>query len=242
MENGCGITNSPLPIETLTTIPKGHYDTLYVKHCPIFGFLFKCCNIMVFSYGCTYHAFCMGVHLKINKGVLCARATCGKFLSWDWMTSQGFNQVNMLLKNPKLEKSSPKVSGSTNQIIAKSKLPSSIVISIIIHMLNSPWLDSNLHNCYKSCVWQQFVTFSIFMWMQIFVNLLNCHISIYLANMDIYKFFVRHICYFSLIKWKVKCCTSTRVGLEPMDLLNFQFVTIQQLRFEHGKYFTHYIW
>jgi hypothetical protein len=69
MVNGCGLTNCPLIIENLTTIPEGHHDTLYVKPCRICEFFFKCHNIMVSSYGCTYHAFCMGVHLEINKGV-----------------------------------------------------------------------------------------------------------------------------------------------------------------------------
>ncbi len=134
MENGCGITNCHIhwSIENSATIPKRHCDTLYVKPCPICEFLFKCHNIMVSSCGCTYHAFCMGVHLEINKGVYYAKPTCGQFLSQDWMTSQGFNQVSMLLKKPKLEKSSAKVSGSTNQSVAKSKLPSLAIFSIIM--------------------------------------------------------------------------------------------------------------
>jgi hypothetical protein len=111
MANGCSITNCPFPIENPTIIQKRHCDTLYVKPCPIYKFLFKCHNVMVSSCGCTYHAFCMGVHLVIIKSVFCARPTCGQVLSQDWMISQGFNQVNMLLKKPKLKKSSPKVLG-----------------------------------------------------------------------------------------------------------------------------------
>jgi hypothetical protein len=125
------MTNFPLPIENSTSIPMGHHYLLYVKPCPICGFLYACHNIIISSCECTYHAFCMGSHLE-NKGVFCANANCKQVLDIQcWMASLGFNHTNMVLKKPKLEKLDSK-STSINPDSLASKLTSFIYFILTI--------------------------------------------------------------------------------------------------------------
>ncbi len=40
------------------------------------------------SYGCTYHAWCLGFHMKMFHQ--CHRPTCGARFDYEWATSMGF--------------------------------------------------------------------------------------------------------------------------------------------------------
>jgi hypothetical protein len=85
-----------------------------VIDCPICTLSSSCNNVVVASYGCTYHPFCLGIHLECKMNV-CVTPNYIKTLSMDWLLSMGFNQLNMLLKRPKLEKSNPKSTRTSKQ-------------------------------------------------------------------------------------------------------------------------------
>ncbi len=46
--------------------------------------------------------FCMGVHME-TKATISVNPTCGKVLLEEWITSVGFNHIDMKFKKPKLE-------------------------------------------------------------------------------------------------------------------------------------------
>jgi hypothetical protein len=102
MAHGNGIINTPLPIENLMNMLAWQSGNFWVTPCLIYGLFYACNNILVSSCGSTYHHFCMGVHLE-TKVTICVNPTCGKVLSKDWITSVGFNHINMKFKRPKLE-------------------------------------------------------------------------------------------------------------------------------------------
>jgi hypothetical protein len=103
MAHGSGIINTPLLIENFRNMLVGQFGNFCVRPCSIYGLFYACNNILVSSYGCTYHHFCMGVHLE-TKATIFVNPICEKVLSYEeWITSVGFNHINMKLKKPKLE-------------------------------------------------------------------------------------------------------------------------------------------
>jgi hypothetical protein len=102
MAHGSGIINAPLPIENPRNMLIGQFGNFWVTPYLSYGLFYACNNIFVSSYGCTYHHFCMGVHLE-TKATICANPICRKILSEEWITSVGFNHINMKFKKPKLE-------------------------------------------------------------------------------------------------------------------------------------------
>jgi len=96
----------PFLLNTLRTCLQ---DSLGIFTCHIVQFIgyYGCNNILVSSFGCTYDHFCMGVHLE-TKAIVCANPTCGKILFEEWITSVGFNHINMKFKRPKLEMPNPR--------------------------------------------------------------------------------------------------------------------------------------
>jgi len=101
MAHGNGIINAPFPIENPKNMLVGQFGNFWAP-CLIYGLFYACKNILVSSCGCTYHHFCMGVHMEI-KAIVCANPTYGKVLSEEWITSIGFNHIKMKVKRPKLE-------------------------------------------------------------------------------------------------------------------------------------------
>ncbi len=101
MSNGNGITSYFLFIQNLTSIPEGTSSIVVIIAYPICGSYLSCNNILVASYGCTYHSWCLGVHLEYN--VSCASLACGAELSSKWLANARFKQINMHLQRPKIE-------------------------------------------------------------------------------------------------------------------------------------------
>jgi hypothetical protein len=102
-----GIINTPLPIENPKNMLVAQFGNFWVTPCPIYGLFYACNNILVSSCGCTYHHFCMDVHLETKA--FCANPTCGKvLLSKEWITSVGFNHISIKFKRPKLEMPNPR--------------------------------------------------------------------------------------------------------------------------------------
>jgi hypothetical protein len=114
MISGNGVTSKPLPIENLVSLPLRRPNSVMITSCPICGMSYAYNNIVVSSCGCTYHLFCLGINLE-SKPSVCVGCICGKALSMDWMTSVGFQQINMLLKKPKLERANPKAPNSNKE-------------------------------------------------------------------------------------------------------------------------------
>jgi hypothetical protein len=113
MANGSGITNLPLPIDNPCKLPTWQTSIVSMTNCPICT-LFDAYNNVVASCGCIYHLFYLGIYLECEMNV-CVVPNYGKTLSMDWLSSMGFNQLNMLLKRPKLKKSSPKFTRTSKQ-------------------------------------------------------------------------------------------------------------------------------
>jgi hypothetical protein len=108
MTHGSGVFTFPLPIENLLELLEGDSQLVFVTNCPISGFYYVCKNIVVALCGCTYHLFCMAIHLE-SKAIICVNATCGKPLSTNWLSTTRFHQLYMVLKQPKLWSKSYKV-------------------------------------------------------------------------------------------------------------------------------------
>jgi len=102
MAHGSGINNAPLPGENPRNMFIGQFGNFWVTPYLICGLFYACNNILVSSCGCTYHHFCMGVHLE-TKATICVNPTYRKILLEEWITSVGFNHINMKFKRPKLE-------------------------------------------------------------------------------------------------------------------------------------------
>ncbi len=161
MSNGDGVNNKLLPIENPLELLEGIFDFLKIKHCPICGFSFACYNLSVTSCGCTYHPFCLAVYLE-TKFAKCARPSCGKPLSMDWITSFGFKHINLTWRAPKVEKgvtthaaSATKSFASSNPIDYKHKLslPYSCFRNVqFISFVTWTWLYSAIVN-YLSKLW-----------------------------------------------------------------------------------------
>jgi len=107
MAHGSGIISAPFHIENPKNMFVGQFRNFWVTHCLIYGLFYACNNIFVSSRGCTYHHFGMGVHLE-TKVTICVNPTCRKVLSEEWITSVGFNHINMKFKRPKLEMPNPR--------------------------------------------------------------------------------------------------------------------------------------
>lgn len=101
MSNGSGITSYFLFIQNPTSILEGSSSIVVIIAYPIRGSDFSCNNILVASYGCTYHSWCLGLHLEYN--VTCANLACGAELSSKWLANARFKQINMQLQRPKIE-------------------------------------------------------------------------------------------------------------------------------------------
>jgi hypothetical protein len=86
MSHGNGIINAPFPIENRKNMLIGQFGNFWVTPCLIYGLFYACNNILVSSYACTYHHFCIGVHLE-TKVIVYTNPTYGKVLSEEWITS-----------------------------------------------------------------------------------------------------------------------------------------------------------
>jgi hypothetical protein len=106
MTHGNGVFTSPLPIENPLETPKGDSQLVFVTNCPIYGFYYPCKNIVITPCRCTYHLFCMAIHLE-SKSIVCVGAICGKSLSTNWLSTTRFQQLYMVLEHPKLETFGP---------------------------------------------------------------------------------------------------------------------------------------
>jgi hypothetical protein len=89
MTHGNGVFTSPLPIENPLEPLEGDSQLVLVTNCPICGFYYACKNIVDSLCGCTYHLFCMVIHLE-SKTTICVGATCGKLLSTYWLSTTRF--------------------------------------------------------------------------------------------------------------------------------------------------------
>jgi hypothetical protein len=72
MANGNGITNLPLPIDNPCKRFVGKPSTIFVTNCLICTLFYAYNNVVVESYGCTYHLFCLGIHLECKMNVCVA--------------------------------------------------------------------------------------------------------------------------------------------------------------------------
>jgi hypothetical protein len=86
MTHGSGVFTPPLPIENPFEPLERDSQLVLVTNCPIYGFYYARKNIVVASCGCTYHLFCMVIHLK-SKAIVRAGAICGKPLSTYWFST-----------------------------------------------------------------------------------------------------------------------------------------------------------
>ncbi len=86
MSHGNGIINAPFPIENRKNMLIGQFGNFWVTPCLIYGLFYACNNILVSSYACTYHHFCIGVHLE-TKVIVYTNPTYGKVLLEEWITS-----------------------------------------------------------------------------------------------------------------------------------------------------------
>jgi len=75
---------------------------IHVQACPICGLFYSYNNIVVASCECTYHPYCLGIHLN-KKATHFARPLCGEQFLTNWITSFGFKQYSVQLGKPKLE-------------------------------------------------------------------------------------------------------------------------------------------
>lgn len=101
MSNGDGVSSKLLPIKNPLELPKGFFDFLKIKHCPICGFFFACYNLSITSCGCTYHRFCLAIYME-TKSAKCVRPSCEKPLFMDWITSFEFKHINLTWRTPKV--------------------------------------------------------------------------------------------------------------------------------------------
>jgi hypothetical protein len=97
MRNGVGVHAFPLSIKNPNSMLAGNTNVIFVEACPICLFFFSCNNILVLSYGCTYHCFCVGLHLE-SKATHCVNPTCEKPLTSDWITRSSFEQKQFIIK------------------------------------------------------------------------------------------------------------------------------------------------
>ncbi len=82
MANGNGITSLPLPIDNPCKLLTRQPFTISMTECPIYTLIYACNNVVVPSYGCTYHLFCLGINLECKMNV-CDVPNCRKTLSMD---------------------------------------------------------------------------------------------------------------------------------------------------------------
>ncbi len=86
MSNGVSVIATPLPLKNLKSMFVGSPNAIIVKAYPICSSFYACNNIMVLSCGCTYHQFCVSLHLE-SKATHCVNPACGKLISNDWIVS-----------------------------------------------------------------------------------------------------------------------------------------------------------
>ncbi len=67
MIKGAKVINNPLPIEQPTTLTPNTFGVFFVNPCPICGLYFACNNLVLTSCGCTYHPFCLIVHVETKQ-------------------------------------------------------------------------------------------------------------------------------------------------------------------------------
>jgi hypothetical protein len=64
MSNGANVITTPLPMKNLKSMSTVSLSVIIVKACPICSSFYVCNNILMLSCGCTYHQFCVGLHLE----------------------------------------------------------------------------------------------------------------------------------------------------------------------------------
>jgi len=77
MSNCFGATTIFLPIKNPSGMHVKSFSVIHVQACPIFGLFYSYNNIVVASCECTYHPFCLGIHLN-KKATHSARPLCGE--------------------------------------------------------------------------------------------------------------------------------------------------------------------
>jgi hypothetical protein len=141
MTHGSDVFTSPLHIENLLEPFQGDSQLVFVTNCPIYGFYYAYKNIVVALCGCTYHLFCMAIHLE-SKTTICVGATCGKLLSTYWLLTTRLHQLYTMLKQPKLETFGPNLTKYAKHIPKTTQF----VSSLRSHFLFSYKSTTYMHN------------------------------------------------------------------------------------------------
>jgi hypothetical protein len=71
------LTHAVIELKSIIVTPY-----LVCNHC------FHCKDIIVAFYGCTYHAWCLGFHMKMS--CQCGRPTYGARFDFEWVINMGF--------------------------------------------------------------------------------------------------------------------------------------------------------
>jgi hypothetical protein len=58
-------TPKPIPHHLIHALTEPEF--IIVAPCPVCNHRFHCKDIIVASYGCTYHAWCLGFHMKMSR-------------------------------------------------------------------------------------------------------------------------------------------------------------------------------
>jgi len=64
---------------------------LSIHPCLVYNCMFHCCDIIVASYKCMYHAWCFGFHMQLSTR--CKNPTCGVIFDQEWQESMGFETI-----------------------------------------------------------------------------------------------------------------------------------------------------
>jgi hypothetical protein len=94
MASNSGYYSTPLLIDNPSSLVKG---ILYINECLVCGYGFKCRDIAVGDCGCTYHPFCLIVHLS-SRMKACINPICGDVFSEVWLESFGVQHLRTKLK------------------------------------------------------------------------------------------------------------------------------------------------
>jgi hypothetical protein len=92
---GGGIIVNPLPIENPATMAANTSKAYFASLCPIYGLFFTCNNLVLTSCGCTYHPFCLNVHMGGKHSRKCVSQICGECFLEEWFNNWGVNQISL---------------------------------------------------------------------------------------------------------------------------------------------------